>query len=366
MRSGMSDIGNLYGLLDQYSKTGGREYSWLSGKWNDVDQWKTAARAKILELLGYFPEEAPLDPAVLSRHLMNGCIHEEVEFNTARDTRVRGTMLLPNGAQGKLPAVIAIHCHSGFYYFGREKIVEQEDEPDILTRFKQRRYGGRSWACELCRRGYAVLCIDGFYFGTRKLDLHNVPPEVISMLSTESLDWLHEGSDEYIDAYNRIQEKFEALVAKHILVSGTTWPGLLLHDDRKCVDYLRTRTEVDSSRIGCCGLSIGGFRSAHLAALDHRISCSVVTGWMPTYRSLLFNGLRVHTNMVYVPTLPRFMDLPDVLSLTAPNPLLVQQCSQDRLYNMEGMEEACFKIDDVYCRLGRPERYRYEFYDNGH
>ena len=52
---------------------------------------------------------------------------------------------------------------------------------------------------------------------------------------------------------------------RHILLAGTTWPGMLYHDDRKCIDFLLSIKEVDGQRIGCCGLSLGGVRSVHLA-----------------------------------------------------------------------------------------------------
>ena len=71
------------------------------------------------------------------------------------------------------------------------------------------------------------------------------------------------------------------------------------------------------------GLSIGGFRSAHLFGLDPRIKAGVVAGWMTSYALQLSNHLRWHTWMIYVPRQHNFLDLPDVASLNAPNPLMV-------------------------------------------
>jgi dienelactone hydrolase len=141
---------------------------------------------------------------------------------------------------------------------------------------------------------------------------------------------------------------------------------MLFYDDRKSIDYLCTRKEVDTERIGCCGLSLGGIRSAYLAGLDDRIKCSVVVGWMPTFESLLFNNLRYHTYMVYVPGLSACMELPDIVSMTAPNPLFIQQCSRDGLYNIRGMEQACEIIANVYDGLGAGHKFKSGFYDNKH
>jgi predicted dehydrogenase/dienelactone hydrolase len=359
-----SHIGNFFPLVNNYYQTRPQAFSYLSGNWADAEQWKDTARAKALELLNYAPGDAPLDPVVLSVTSRGSYRQEEIEFAAAEGIRVRGTLLVPNG-DGVFPAIVALHDHGGFYYFGREKIVEQDDEPTILKKFKADSFGGRSWANEAAKRGYVVLTIDGFYFGSRKLDISLVDDEMLAPYK-DRLDAEPTGSDGYIRLYNEICGDFEKLLVKHIFISGTTWPGMLFHDDRLSIDYLYTRKEVDKDRIGCCGLSLGGLRSAFLAGLDSRISCSGVAGWMPTFGSLLYDRLRHHTYMLYVPGLPAVMDLPDVVSLTAPNPLLVQQCSRDALYNMDGMEQACTKIEKVYGALGAGERFHSQFYDNKH
>ena len=52
---------------------------------------------------------------------------------------------------------------------------------------------------------------------------------------------------------------------------------------------------------GCMGLSIGGYRSAHLFALDPRLRTGVVSGWMPSYPRQMFDHFRHHTWMVCIP-----------------------------------------------------------------
>ena len=44
---------------------------------------------------------------------------------------------------------------------------------------------------------------------------------------------------------------------------------------------------MDKKRLGCVGLSVGGFRSCHLAALDDRIKAAVVVGWMTSFPTQL-------------------------------------------------------------------------------
>ncbi len=363
-RADKNHIGNLDGVLRGVVSNGPKEYSWLSGRWVDHSQWQTTARAKAHELLHYFPTPAPLDPAVLSVIDRGDHTQQEVAFNTAHGIRVHGTVLVPKG-KGPFPAVVALHDHGGFYYFGREKIVAQDWEPEELRQFKNRAYGGRSWASELVKLEFLVLAIDAFYFGSRKLNLSEVSEEALAQCRV-GLDPSSPAGEADIETYNAICNDMERLVVKHIYTAGTTWAGMLFHDDRRSIDYLLTRPDVDRARIGCCGLSVGGLRSAWLAGMDSRISCAVVAGWMPTFNSLLDNRLLHHTYMLYVPGLNLFMDLPDIASMTAPGALLVQQCSRDPLYTLEGMQRAGEHIGQVYNSLGIPERYQASFYDTHH
>jgi len=46
-------------------------------------------------------------------------------------------------------------------------------------------------------------------------------------------------------------------------------------DNRKVLDYLVEREEVDENRLGCLGLSLGGINASILSAVDERLKCSV-------------------------------------------------------------------------------------------
>jgi dienelactone hydrolase len=160
--------------------------------------------------------------------------------------------------------------------------------------------------------------------------------------------------------------EFEHLTAKTIFTSGATWPGILAWDDRRAVDYLCSRPEVNPERIGCLGLSIGGLRTAYLIGSDPRIKAACVMGWMTEFHGQLRNHLRNHTWMVYVPGLTGVMDLPDVAGLHAPGALLVQQCRRDALFPVEAMQGALGRIEQIYAKAGVKERFRGSFHDVPH
>ncbi len=364
-RSTKSDIGNIYEILNALRRHHQSDLNQYGGSGIFGERYHSSVRELVFRLLNYKPVDTPLNPVSRFAGDREGYSEEEIEFDVSKGIRARGTLLIPQKGSPPYPAIVAMHDHSGLYYYGREKIIQQPDENPVLTSFKEACYGGRSWASELAKRGYILFSIDAFYFGSRKIDLHVVSDEIIQRCPYK-LEGLKPGSAGYIDRYNNICAFLEALVVKHIFISGTTWPAILLNDDKRSVDYLCTREEVDRTKIGCCGLSIGGFRTAMLSAMDTRISCAVVAGWVSTFESMLYDGLRDHTYMLYIPGLTRWMDYPDIVGLIAPRPLLVQQCAKDDLFSMEGMEKACRVIEDKFVGMHEKSKYRYHFYDNGH
>ena len=80
-------------------------------------------------------------------------------LNISADCRIPAYLLVPKGT-GPFPAIIALHDHGGFYLWGREKLLDNDDEHPVMTDFKKRFYGGRSIAVDLARQGYVVLAYD--------------------------------------------------------------------------------------------------------------------------------------------------------------------------------------------------------------
>ena len=165
---------------------------------------------------------------------------------------------------------------------------------------------------------------------------------------------------------NQVCRSKESTLAKTLTVLGMSWPGIVAWDDMRTVDYLLTRPEVDPARIGCVGVSFGGWRSLFLTALDERIAAGCVVGFMSTIRPMLRRHVDTHSWVHFVPGLHRHLDLPDVLTLAAPRRILVQQCRRDGLFPLDGMEAAVEAIGDVYTRMGLADRATSRFYDVPH
>lgn len=362
------DLANLHELIDWIGGENVPRLSFLGPKWKSLESWKSEARPVFLRHLHYDPKPAPLSARVLGRQERDGFTIETISIRATDAYDIPAWVLVPSRRENRVPGVLAIHCHSGRYVWGHEKIISRPDEHPALTEFRNRAYG-RPYAELLARKGYVVLVTDGFYFGQRRLRPEEIDPDTAPGEMREALRELAKTTPdtaEWFDRVNRLCSRYETLTAKTIFSAGATWPGMLNWDDRRSLDYLCSRPEVDSSRIGCVGLSIGGLRTAYLIASDARIKVACVTGWMTLFREQLRNHLRSHTWMIYVPGLYSLLDLPDAAALTAPGALLVQQCGRDALYPMSGMKGSVEKLAKIYAKAGISERFRGTFYDVPH
>ena len=355
------DIGTYFDLADSVAAKKQTSLSFLNFKGAEIEQWRMLARAKAYELMAFNPEPAPMNATVDGVREEDGLVVESISYDLSYGPRMHGFFLRPAETDGPLPAVIALHDHGGFKWFGKEKITAIEYEPPILTEFKELCYGGTSWATELAKRGFAVLVTDLFLWGSRKVTVESLPDELI-----EGLRGLEPDSREYIDAYNDFAREHEHILAKTFFAAGTTWPGIFSYEDRYSIDYLLTRSEVDPERIGCGGLSGGGLRTIFLAGLDPRIKVGVCSGLMSTLRGLLFNHILCHTWMLYVPRLLDYLDFPDLISLRVPAPLMVQHNDEDELFSLEGQKDADSKIAAIYEKSGHPGNYKGNFYPGRH
>jgi dienelactone hydrolase len=365
-------LGNLTGTMEWVARERAPTLSFLDSRWTSLEEWKAVARSAFLHHLAFDPAPDLIRSDVDRIEERDEFRIEHVRIHASPAYAIPARVLVPTGRRGRLPAVVALHCHGGQYAWGAAKLVSSPDDSPVLIDYRHRLYGGRAYAEDLARRGFVVIVIDAFYFGDRRLRARTLPRDAVPAEAREAFDSLAslaslaEGSAEHIRAENRIASAFETPVAKTLAAAGATWPGLLAWDDRRTVDYLITRADVDAERIGCIGLSGGGLRAASLAATDPRIKAACVVAWMSTLGEMVPAHARRHTWMAWVPGLRGSLDLPDAAALTAPGALLVQQCARDTLFPMEGMRAAVDRLERIYAKAGIPDRFRGAFYDEPH
>ncbi len=146
---------------------------------------------------------------------------EKIAYRSAHNERVPGYFAHPIVEQGqRFPAVLLVHGSNGFW--GKNEDWVQD------------------WLDVLVRSGRCVLVIDNYGFGERMLN-----PDI---------------EEERLLPY-----KTRDMVVQSVI------------DQRRGIDYLETRPEVDSKKIGLLGGSRGSWIGAMVAGLDPRFSAVVLT-----------------------------------------------------------------------------------------
>ena len=359
-----------------------------SREWEHIDQWREAARNKVSELLA--GPRIAIDPAgtvrVLRRYTFDDLEIEELAWQLPYGPETEAVFLKPTGSEGPLPGVLALHDHAAVKYFGKQKILRPSANlHPFIEQHQNLYYDGGAWANALARRGYGVLVHDVFPFESRKITAAELPghvvkrmmsaPNDVEELTPEDLDRSYTINDyevdeqehsDRIEAYNTFAAQHEDIIAKSLISAGYTWPGVFAAEDRAALDVLCRRTDVDSRRVGCCGLSLGGLRTNYLAGLDDRIRCSATVGFMTTWRDLILNNCYTHTWMLYIPLLSRYMDFPNVLGMRAPLPSLVLATEEDPLFNTEEVKRALNTLEQVYAKAGSPENFSWAIHPGPH
>jgi len=354
---GRADLGTLWPEVQRMADANPFTHAFGSGRFPTFAAHQTAAREKLLEVLLYRPEPVDPQPELIARVDCGDYIREKVTFATAPGLRVPAYVLLPKGGSGRRPAIVDLHSHGGMFLFGKEKVIDFGRNHPVMTKYHEVNYGGRPTATELVRRGYVVITIDALMFGERRALVDAAIPA----------GWDRSRySEEDVRTLNQVNRTREATLVKGLTLAGATWPGIVFWDDVRTVDYLVTRPEVDPARIGCQGVSMGGYRSLFLTALDARIRAGCVVGFMSTVKPMVRAHLDTHSWVHFLPALHRYLDWPDVAALAAPRSLFVQQCTRDGLFPLAGMQESLEQIGALYRSAGAADKFTGRFYDVTH
>jgi dienelactone hydrolase len=276
---------------------------------------------------------------------------EHVAFQTAPWSRVKGCFLLPKEVPLPVPGLVVFHAWGGPMGFGKERIVNFERDHPVLVAHRERAYSGKYLAEEFAKRGYAVIVIDAHHFGERA-------PRSVGDIP-ESIDPFSLSEEEYAELDRKLRDLLY-LGVRQLNWAGTTWMGVNFWDDSRCVDYLLSRPEVDQARLGCTGLSGGGWRTNFLAALDRRVKASVSVGWMTTgdYQQV-YNVTGAIGTFCLLPGVWDRLDVPDLTILAAPHASMVVSTSHDELFPPEGQEESARQIRAGYAWAGCEDKFGY-------
>ncbi len=137
-----------------------------------------------------------------------------------------------------------------------------------------------------------------------------------------------------------------------LLTVGLSLGGLQLWDNRRCLDYLCSRPEVDPTRLGCTGASGGGSQTMYLTALDDRVACAVPTVFIGSARHYAEYGCCVCEAARGV------VQVGDdwlLLALAAPRPILMVNATNDPTFPIWYAHLALDSLRQVYRLYGQED-----------
>jgi dienelactone hydrolase len=301
----------------------------------DWQSWRKGLKAAFAERIGLSHDcervQAPQDqPVLLERVQCEGYVRERVEWTTHDGLRMPVYVLIPDGADKDLPAVVALHGHG----YGSREIVGLE--PDGSDR---QGIAGlhKDFAVDLVKQGFVVAAPELLGFGDRRLA-------------------------EDIEAGPKQSSCFR--ISAHLMMLGQSIAGVRVTETMQAVGYLMSRPEVNPQKIGCMGISGGGLIAAFTAGLDERIGATVVSGYANTFEDSILE--RAHCLDNYIPGVLLEAEMPELIGLIAPRGLLIESGDTDMVFPRNGTLRAYEVLSRIYEAAGASEALETDYFTGGH
>ncbi len=293
---------------------------------------ETALRQTILARLGPFPSNIPLDLEQDRETDQGDHVRALVTYAVEPGERVPAWLLRPTGPApaGGWPAILAIHQHGGEFDLGKSELAG-------LSAKSMFHYG-----LDLCRRGYVVLCPDLLCFEDRR------PPEAVRE------------ANPYQDGY--AYERFEFTWR---ILSGACLQTKYLHDLACALDVLAGLPDVDGTRLGAIGNSLGGQEALWLTWYDERVRAAVSSCGFGLISTILRDGIN-HNFALYVPGLLNICDLDALVADLAPRPFMLTAGAEDRLFPIDGVRAIVERATAAYAREQASDRFRALIFPGSH
>jgi dienelactone hydrolase len=280
-------------------------------------------RQDLWGLLGDLPwQHKPAPPQQISAEKHNGFTLERLILDLNGAEPVPALLLIPDRLQHPAPGLLYIHWHGGMYDLGKEQLLRGVDVQP-------------AYAQVCAEKGLVTLAIDSWCFGERKHEADG-----------------HQGEE---DAF------------KLMLWRGQVLWGMMMFDELRAFEYLSKRPEVDPSRIGVFGMSMGATKAWWLGALEPRVRAVMDVCCLTDYQSLIeAHGLSGHGIYYYVPSLLKHFDTFGINELTVPRPHLSVNGRRDPLTPPSGVELVRAKLLASYERYGQADDCKIELFDCAH
>jgi dienelactone hydrolase len=308
-----------------------RRLRFLAAARSQAEAWQTTLRTKVTELIGGFPaQRPPLRPVTLESRTFPGYRREKIVFDSQPGVSVLAYVLLPDKAKTPAPTMICVPGHGR----GVDDIVGIDDQGRDRT---DKAGYQHDFAIQAVEAGLAAVAIEPMGFGCRR---------------------------DAINARQNLSRKACDPVAGGALMVGQTMLAWRVWDVMRTLDYVATRSELDSNRVGCMGISGGGTVTVFSSALDLRIRAALVSGYLNTFRDSV--GSLAHCSDNYVPGILNWAEMYDIAGLIAPRPLFVESGEKDNIFPIKASIESFTRVREIYGVFGATDRLEQEVFPGEH
>lgn len=295
---------------------------------NDKDfaKWQQEAAAKLTELIGLDNFEK-CDPNLKIEYKKETDLYIErkIVFTAEKYADVPCHLLTPKKGVGPFPLVITLQGHSTGMHISLGRPKYENDLKSIK--------GGRDYAIQAVKEGYAALAIEQRCFGERK---DNQP---------EHVHGCHQGT-------------MGALLLGRTMIAERVW------DVQRAIDVIEDFADIDNERIACMGNSGGGIISYYAACLDSRIKIVMPSCSISTYKDSI--GKIYHCTDNYIPGIYNYFEMGELAGLIASRPLIVVAGKEDSIFPIDGVKENFELIQKVYDLAGAGDKCRLVIGQEGH
>jgi dienelactone hydrolase len=290
---------------------------------NEFAAYQESRRRELWGLLGDLPWlHQPAPPRVVSTEKHPNYTLQRLVLDLNGVEPVPALLLIPDRRPHPAPGLLFIHWHAGMYDLGKEQLLRGVSVQP-------------AYAPVCVEKGLVTLAIDSWCFGERK----------------------HEP-----DGHTGEEDAF-----KLMLWRGQVLWGMMMFDEFRALSFLAAHPDVDPSRIGVFGMSMGSTKAWWLGALEPRVSAVMDVCCLTDYDSLIqANGLKGHGPYYFVPSLLKHFDTFQVNELIVPRPHLSVNGRRDPLTPPAGVERVRDKLLPLYARYGCAEDCRIELFDCAH
>jgi dienelactone hydrolase len=304
----------------------------------EAEQWQKSLRAKLVELMGGFPEtRSPLNPETLEVRDFPGYRREKFVFESRPGLPVLGYLLTPKSAKPPYGTVIAIPGHGR----GVDDVVgidrqggDRLDGDRVKHDWREYQY---DYAIQVTQHGMAAVAIEPLGFGCRRDPLNE--PNGLDQFGCNPL-------------------------APAALLFGQPIMGWRVYDVIRTIDWIETRKELDPARVGSMGISNGGETTIYAAAVEPRIRAAFVSGSLNTFRDSLIPFY--HCVDAYLPGMLNWAELYDIAGLAAPRAFFAESGNKDVIFPIAGSLKSFERVKKIYEVFGAADFADHEVFDGDH